>query len=148
MKIKDYDKVDLELLSYADIAYMIIKENGTTMTTPTLFKAVCKLLDLSDNAYADKIGNFYTSLTLDKRFILINNVEWDLQEKHSVKVEIEEDEELEEDLAEEHEDLDLAEEEEEIKIDPLDTILDSDDLEDEEDNDLEELTIVSEDEIE
>jgi len=148
MKIKEFDQVDLELLSYADIAYMIIKENKKPMGTTVIFKEVCKLLKLSDCAYADKIGNFYTSLTLDKRFVLLHTIEWDLQEKHSVKVEIDDDEETDDESLE-HVDLELSDEEESVvKVDPLDNILDSDELEEEEDDDLEDLTIVTEDEIE
>ena len=34
----------------------------------------------------EKIGDFFTALTTDGRFILINSTNWDLKENHKVKV--------------------------------------------------------------
>ena len=41
------------------------------MNTSVIFKTICDLLDYSDEQYVDGIGDFYTSLTIDKRFILL-----------------------------------------------------------------------------
>ena len=49
-------KENLELLSYTKIAEMYLKENKKTMNTAELFKEVCKLLELSDEEYQDKIA--------------------------------------------------------------------------------------------
>lgn len=138
MKLKNMTKEELELLSYTDLTEIILKENKKAMNTPSIFKIICNLLELSEEAYANKIGAYYTSLTTDKRFILLDSAEWDLKDNHKVKIVIddEEDEEIEED--EEVEEI-----EEEIEED-IDDINDDDDLED----DIEDLSIVTDEELE
>ena len=137
MKIKDMPIEELELMSLTDIAYMILKEKKSSMTTADLFKEISKLLELSESDFASKIGDFYTSLNIDKRFVLLENNEWDIRDNHSVEIVMddEEDEEVEEEIEEEVED-----EEENI-----DEIIDDDDLED---DDLEDLSIVDDEEDE
>ena len=68
MKLKDMKKEELEALSYTDLTEMILKENKKPINTAKLFKKICDLLDLSEEDYNNKIGDFYTSLTTDKRF--------------------------------------------------------------------------------
>ena len=86
MKLSEMQRADLELLSNGDIAALLLKENKKPMNTPTIFKQICSLLGYSDEEYAEKIGDFYTSLTTDKRFLLLDSAEWDLRDNHSVKV--------------------------------------------------------------
>lgn len=141
MTLNKMPKVELELLSYTDIAYMLLKENKKTMNTPSIFKKICELLEIGDEEYALKIGDFYTSLTTDRRFLLLENAEWDLKENHVVKVEVEEDE------MEEVEESDEVEETEETEeMEDLDEVLD-DDLEDL-DDDLEDFSLAEEEETE
>lgn len=144
MKIKDMSKEEIELMSYSDLAYRILKEAKKALNTPIIFRHICELLGYNDAEYADKIGNFYTSLTIDKRFVLLDSAEWDLRDNHSIDTIIDDDIELEEDLTEDEE---LEEVIEPDEVATLDAILEDDDLEDE-DDDLEDLTIVSEEEIE
>lgn len=127
MKLKDMSKLELEVLSYTDLTYMILKERKTTMNTPSIFKEICSLLEYSDADYENKIGDYYTSLTLDKRFVLLDTAEWDLRENHSVALEY--DEEEPEDLEEA---LDEDDESEDIDEENVDTIRDDEDLEDDE----------------
>ena len=107
MKIKEMSKEELEGLSYTDLTEMILKETKKPMNTPSIFKKICDLLELSEEDYTNQIGDYYTSLTTDKRFILLDTAEWDLKDKH--KVEIDLDELDEEDAFDEE-----AEDEEEI----------------------------------
>ena len=70
-------------------------------------KKICKLLEMTDDEYASKIGDFYTALTTDKTFILLDDASWDLRDRHSVKITLNDDEtEDEEDLSETEEELD------------------------------------------
>ena len=48
MSIREKNLEELELMSYTDIAYEIIKEDKKAYNTPNLFKEVCKLLELSE----------------------------------------------------------------------------------------------------
>lgn len=142
MSLNKMTKVELELLSYTDIAYILLKENKKTMNTPTIFKKICELLEIGEEEYASKIGDFYTSLTTDRRFLLLENAEWDLKENHVVKVEVEEDE-----IEEAEDDAEEIEETEELEeMDNLEEALE-DDLEDL-DDDLEDFSIAEEEETE
>lgn len=141
MKIKDMSKKELELLSYYDIAAMLLKENKP-MNTPTLFKTICDLLELGEDEYTNKIGEFYTSMTTDKRFILLDSAEWDLRDNHAVKITIDDDDEDEEETEEEIDEEIEDEEDLEEPIDDEELDVDSDD------DDLDDLSIVSEEDIE
>ncbi len=102
MKLKNISPEDLELMSYTDITYMMLKESKKTMNTPILFKEICNMLDLSESTFEDKIGDYYTSLTMDKRFVMLDNNEWDIRDNHSVEIVMDDDEEeVEEETVEE-----------------------------------------------
>ena len=129
MLLKDMSKEDVELLSYTDLTNLILTENKSSMNTPTIFKKICDLLGYSEEEYMDKIGDFYTSLTIDKRFVLLENHEWDLRERHAVSLDVD-DEEDEEETSEEVEEEIEEEEEENIDEEVDDDIDDDDDLDD------------------
>lgn len=148
MKLSKMSKVDLELLSYTDLTELVLNENAKAMTTPAIFKKICELLDYSDSDYTNKIGDYYTTLTIDKRFILLDSAEWDLKQKYVIPLEVEEDEDTEdytEELVDDEEDLEeeIEEEEEEENIDAN---IDDDVLDDEVDEDLEDLSIIDDEE--
>ena len=145
MELNKIPKSELELLSYTEIAKMYLKENKTTKNTADLFKEVCKLLELSDNEYVDKIADFFESLTTSKEFILLEDGTWDLKSNHKVKVVIEdiEDESDDESNEESEEEIDDMETEEEIDIIDDDSYIDDDS-----DDDLADLTIVEDEELE
>ena len=142
MKLKNMSKEELETMSYTDITYMLLKENKT-MNTAKLFKSICDLLELTEEEYSEKIGDYYTSLTIDKRFHMLENGEWDLTENHKVELNIDDDEEME--IEEETEESEEPEEEPEENIDSLDSI--DDDIDDVDDDTLD-LSIVTEEELE
>ena len=138
MNIRQMPLEELELLSYTDIAYELLKLDKKPKTTRDLFKEVCDLLQISEDNMFEMIGDFYTTLTTDKRFILLDSAEWDLKEAHCVKTIIdddEDDEEGEEEEIEEEEDEAVSNDEE-----------DFDDIDDEIDE-LEDLVVVTEEEM-
>ena len=143
MSIRKKKLEELELMSYTDLAYEVIKEDKKKYDTKKLFSEVCKLLELDEESYIDKIGDFFTALTTDGRFIFIDSKTWDLKENHKVKVVVddgdEEEIEVEESLDDEN-----SEDHEDIEDDYSDEAVD-DSKEDE--DDLGELTIVDEDDI-
>ncbi len=143
MKLKDMPIEELELLSYTDLSYKLIKENKTSMNTPALFREICNLLGYSDSEFTSKIGDYYTSLTIDKRFVLLENNEWDIRDHHAVEVVLDdEDEEMDE---EESEDVDEDEEDDGEESEDIDEVIDDEIIDDEE---LEDLSIVDEEELE
>lgn len=147
MKLNKMPKEELELYSYIDLTKMILEEEEKTLNTPTIFRKICDLLELSDDEYTDKIGDYYTSLTTDKDFVLLEDGNWDLRDRQPVSAILSEDDEVyeEDDL----EDIEEAEEDmEELVDDPdedIDDDVDLDDLDDEDDDDL---TIIDEEELE
>ena len=145
MKLNNIPKNELELLSYKEIAKMYLEENKVTKNTADLFKEVCKLLDLSEQEYVDKIADFFESLTTSKEFILLEDGTWDLKSNHKVKVSIED---LEDDTAEETESNSDDLEADEQETNDIDSIDDDNYLDDDTDDDLADLTIIDDDDLE
>lgn len=136
------NKEELEMLSYTKIAEMYLKENQKKMNTADLFREVCKLLELSDGEYQDRIADFFESLTTSKDFILLSDGNWDLKINHSVKIDIEDIyDDSDNEVEEEQEDDDMSEEDN-YEDDYNET--DDDDIIEDDYNDL---TIVDEEEL-
>lgn len=153
MLLKNISFEELEIMSYTDITYMYLKEVNSSINTATLFKKICELLEMSDDDFVNKIGDYYTSLVIDKRFKLLNSNEWDLSEKHKAEIEHEDDDEdLDADLELDDEDETLEDEYDDDDHD--DAELDEDELEegedfsDDDDENFRGLSIIDEDELE
>ncbi len=144
MNVRQMPLEELELLSYTDIAYELLKLDKKPKTTPDLFKEVCKLLSINDDSMMEMIGDFYTNLTTDKRFLLLDDMKWDLKEFHSVKTIIDEDDDAIESEEEENEE----EINEETEDDAVESDLDEFDDADDEMDDLDDLVVVTEEEME
>ena len=135
MDIRKMSNEELELLSYNDIAYNIIKLDKEPKTTVALFREICDRLEMSENEFETLIADFFTLLTTDKRFILLNSGNWDLKENHVVNIVIDESEEG----LEKEEEYDLDE-------DGIDDLGDEDAIDDDNLDELEGLEIIDEDE--
>ena len=142
MNVRKMSLEKLELLSYADIAYELLKLDKKSKTTPALFGEVCSLLELSEEQMMELIGDFYTTLTTDQRFVLLDTAEWDLKDNYSVKtiVDDEDEEEDEEETAE----IEEPEGTEDEAVTGNEENYDDD----EEEDDLSDLAILTEDEME
>lgn len=145
MNLKDMKKEELELLSYTDLTEMILKESKKSMNTPKIFKKICELLELSDEEYQNKIGDYYTSLTTDKRFVHLENADWDLRDRHKVEIIDFDDEDEDEEIntEEDEENIESQDNSEEENID--EDVLDDESLDD--DDDLDDLSIIDDDEL-
>ena len=146
MSLSKMKKEDLELLSNKDITNLILEENKKPLNTAELFKKIIKLLELPDSVFESKIGDYYTALSTDKRFILLDDGTWDLRSRHTsdkvVKVTDEEDEENEETDA----DSEQLDQEDDLGEDDYD---DTDEEYDEDTNEeLKDLVVIDEDELE
>ena len=96
-KLKEYTQEELELMDYDDIAYLILEEKKKKMKINELFKKVCEILKLNEEEFIERLPDFFEILTTDKRFIQLTDGYWDLKEKHSEKLIIEDEEEESED---------------------------------------------------
>lgn len=149
MSLKTMKKEDLELLSNKDIAMMIIEEGKKKMNTAELFKKIITLLELPESTFENKIADFYTALSTDKRFILLDNGKWDLRSNHTSDKVIKITEEEDEDEEEEDEDEDNLDKQDEDSLDE-DNYDDTDDEDYDEDTneELKDLVVIDEDELE
>lgn len=136
-------RAELEILSYTDLTYMLLKENKKPMNTPSIFREICNLLGYTEEEYTSRIGDYYTSLTIDKRFVLLDNAEWDIRDHHSIELVLDEEDEEETSLEEPEEETEESDSEEE----DIDSIIEDDDLDDG-DDDLEDLSLVEDEELE
>ena len=140
--IEEYTKEELELLSYKDITNMILTEKGA-MNTADLFKCIVKLLGLPKSTFEKQIGDYYTTLSTDKRFILLEDGNWDLRTNHSSDKVIK----VKEETEDEEEEEEQEEEEEEEETDSFDEQNDDEDFDDS-DDDLKDLVVVDEEDLE
>ena len=143
MNINKMSKDELELLSNKDITYYLLEDANKSINTADLFKKIIKLLELPESSFDAKIGDYYTSLTTDKRFILLEDGTWDLRSRHTSDKIIKVDEDEDEDIEEIEEEVD-----EEEETDDFDSIDSDDDDIDSGDDDLKDLVVLDEDEIE
>ena len=144
MSLKKLKKEELELLSNKDITKLILEDSKKTLNTAELFKKIIELLELPEDIFETKIGDYYTALSTDKRFILLDDGTWDLRSRHTsdkvIKVSEDEDDDTDIDMDEEKDD------QEEIEEDSYD------DNEEEYDasasEELKDLVVIDEDELE
>lgn len=134
-KLTDEQK---EQLSIADVAHIVLTENGKKMTIQDLFKKVIKLMELPDSYFESKIADFFSLLSTDKRFIMLEKGYWDLRINHSSKISLDDEEEEEILPVDEEEEIDDEEEETIDEINYDDDSVDDDDDED----DLKDLVIL------
>lgn len=139
MKLSELTPEELELMSYTDLTFALLKENNKPMNTPSIFRKISDLLEYTEDDYVSKIGDYYTSLTIDKRFILLDNNEWDLRDNHPIEIELDDDDDIEIEIEEEEEEEEEIIEDETIYDDETDIV--------DEDDDMEDLAILSEDEL-
>ena len=143
MDIKTMPKEELELLSNKDITFYLLENSKKSINTADLFKEIIKLLELPKEDFETKIGDYYTSLATDKRFILLEDGTWDLKSRHTsdkvAKIVDNEEDEEEEELPKEE----ITEEIDEDNYDDTD-----EDMYYDNEEDLKDLVVIDEDELE
>jgi len=66
--------------SMLEIAFEIMQDKKT-ISFSTLWSSIVKKLELTDEEANSKIGNFYTQLSLDGRFVALGNNKWSLRDR-------------------------------------------------------------------
>ena len=144
MSIDKMKKEDLELLSYKDITSMILEEKGA-MNTLKLFEKIVSLLGLPKSTVESKISDYYTTLSTDKNFLLLEDGKWDLRKRHTsdkvLKAQDQDDEEDEEEQEEEK--IETTDDEEDY-----DSQISDEDEFDDGDDDLKDLVVLDEEDLE
>lgn len=143
--MKEIKKEDIENLSYKDIAFKFLESDKKGINTLDLFTRIVNILELPSSTIENKIGDFYTSLATDKRFILIDGL-WDLRSRHtSDKIIVDSIEDEDTFLEETKDDVEFVEDEYDDEY--TDDSLISDDFDDSDDDDLSDLVVLDEDDL-
>lgn len=142
MKLKNMTKEEIEALSYTDLTCILLTENKKPMSTADIFKKICELLEYSEEEYSEKIGDYYTSLTIDKRFVMLDDAKWDLRQNHAIEIKVEDDEEEIDEEQEEEEEI----EEEFEDDDTIETPIEDDEIDDM--DDMDDLSVLTDEELE
>lgn len=138
MDLKKLSKEELQNMPYDDIAYALLFESKKQMKIIDLFTEIGKLIDLSESEILDNIGDFFEMLTLDKRFIMLDDGSWDLKDRHVQEIVIEEEED----------DISVEEIDEEDEPDDEENIFYDEENDDDEEDDLKDLVVMDEEEEE
>ena len=149
MKFDKLTKEDAELLSYKDLTCLILENKGKKNTLDLLTLIVNKL-GLSSNHLDNKIADYYTMLNNDKKFVLLDDGNWDLSEKYTSdlkKKNIDEEEDFDEEELKEDEEIEEVEDEIDSKTNYDDAYQDED-FDDDAIDELDGLVVVDEDEME
>ena len=85
MNFKKLSKEELKEISYNDLAFYIMNERKTKLKITDLFDKICRLLNFTKKQYKLKIADFYTTISTDKRFIVLDGGAVDLKGRYSVK---------------------------------------------------------------
>ena len=115
--------------SFIDYAYDVLKASNQPLTFKEIFERACELgeIKISQSELTSRISSFYTQLSTDGRFTLLEDKKWDLVARYAYddvhkKDEFEDDDDDIEEDEEEKELLkaELGEEEEREDSDELD----------------------------
>jgi len=66
--------------SMLEIALEVMKDKKA-VSFSTIWTAICKELELTDDEKKAKVGNFYTQLSLDGRFVALGGNKWSLRDR-------------------------------------------------------------------
>ena len=69
--------------SMLEVAYGIIGASKTPLAFAALYDGVAKELEMTQEEKDDRIGDFYTQLTLDGHFVALTDNTWDLRSRHT-----------------------------------------------------------------
>ena len=86
MKLKNMSREELEMMSYAEIASLILTENKKKMKIAEVFKKICDLLGLSDAEYENGISEFFEIVSTNKLFTVLPQGFCDLKVRHKTKI--------------------------------------------------------------
>ena len=71
-----------EKKSLIELAYDVVANSQNPVPFKNLWKAVVKAAGLTEEEAATRVGQFYTNLLLDGRFVNLGDNVWDLRTRH------------------------------------------------------------------
>ncbi|WP_455663268.1 DNA-directed RNA polymerase subunit delta [Pradoshia sp.] len=79
MTIAKMSNEDIREMAFIEIANLLLIEKKEAIDFKVMMDEIQKMLGLSDEVVAEKIGQFYTDLNVDGRFISIGDNRWGLK---------------------------------------------------------------------
>lgn len=79
MNLKKLSELEIEKMSLVDISYLLLDEEKKEVNFLEMFNRVSEIKGLSESAKEDKIGQFYTDLNIDGRFVALGSNNWGLK---------------------------------------------------------------------
>lgn len=73
----------MSVRSMTEVAYSILEKSDKPLVFSELWEKVRKEMGYSDSQAAHKIASFYSSLMLDKKFVVLEDNIWDLRSRHT-----------------------------------------------------------------
>ena len=100
--------------SMVEVGYELLEKKQGAQSFAKFWKEVSEVLGLDNEEAQEYVSDFYTNLSLDERFVLLEDNHWDLRERQSFdKVHIDMNDVYSEIEEEEKEQVEEAEDEEE-----------------------------------
>lgn len=69
--------------SLIEVAFDVVSSSKSPISFKALWKAVVKEKELSEEQAGERVGQFYTNLLLDGRFVNLGDNMWDLRNRHT-----------------------------------------------------------------
>ncbi|MBE6140086.1 MAG: DNA-directed RNA polymerase subunit delta [Firmicutes bacterium] len=140
MKLREIPKEELELMGYDDIAWYILNESGKKMKLNDIFKKVIQILSLPSEFLDSHLLDFFEQMSINKKFIMLENGYWDLQSRHKMDIEFE-------DIEEDDDYIELEDEEDMLDDEDEDIFYEKEDeTEDVVEDDLSDLVVIEDEE--
>lgn len=73
----------MKVISLPETAFEVLTAANGTMTFAELYGKVAEIAEMSEEEKAARIGQFYTDISLDGRFVCLSDNFWDLRSRHS-----------------------------------------------------------------
>ncbi|WP_164667555.1 DNA-directed RNA polymerase subunit delta [Virgibacillus doumboii] len=85
MSLKNYSREELEKIAMIELAHMILTDEKKAVNFHEIFNKVADLKGLTEEQKQETIGQFYTDLTIDGRFITVDAGMWGLKRWYPVE---------------------------------------------------------------
>ena len=75
--------IKMKVISLPETAFEVLTAANDTMTFAELYGKVAEIAEMSEEEKAARIGQFYTDISLDGRFVGLTDNTWDLRSRHT-----------------------------------------------------------------
>ena len=73
----------MKVISLPETAFEVLTSANSSLTFAELYGKVAEIAEMSEEEKAARIGQFYTDISLDGRFVGLTDNTWDLRSRHT-----------------------------------------------------------------